>query len=141
MSEYLIQDTTLDAIADAINAKTGGSSAMTPAQMVTAIGNISTSNGIEFTLTNAYSSIATLRSAIQSVTGLTNFLVRSRDTAPNSGYFLYGGVYIPNMSGYRISSTSRRTSEDSIGSGSWESGSVTIAAGSNWIAWEVGDYE
>ena len=41
MAEYLIQDTTLDAIADAINAKTGGSSAMTPAQMVTEIGSIS----------------------------------------------------------------------------------------------------
>ena len=41
MAEYLIQDTTLDAIADAINAKTGGSSAMTPAEMVTAIGSIS----------------------------------------------------------------------------------------------------
>lgn len=41
MAEYLIQDTTLDAIADAINAKTGGSSAMTPAEMVTEIGSIS----------------------------------------------------------------------------------------------------
>lgn len=41
MAEYLIQDTTLDAIADAINAKTGGSAAMTPAEMVTAIGMIS----------------------------------------------------------------------------------------------------
>jgi len=41
MAEYLIQGTTLDAIADAINAKTGGSSAMTPAEMVTAIGSIS----------------------------------------------------------------------------------------------------
>ena len=40
MAEYLIQDTTLDAIADAINAKTGGSSAMTPAQMVEAIASI-----------------------------------------------------------------------------------------------------
>ena len=37
MAEYLIQSGTLDAIADAINAKTGGSSAMTPAQMATAI--------------------------------------------------------------------------------------------------------
>ena len=45
MAEYLIQDTTLDAIADAINAKTGGSSAMTPAQMVTAIGTISGGSG------------------------------------------------------------------------------------------------
>lgn len=41
MAEYLIQGETLDDIADAINAKTGGSSAMTPAQMVTAIGTIS----------------------------------------------------------------------------------------------------
>lgn len=52
MAEYLIQDTTLDAIADAINAKTGGSSAMTPAEMVTAIGSISGggSGGVEVTL-------------------------------------------------------------------------------------------
>ena len=40
MADYLIQESTLDAIADAINAKTGGSSAMTPAEMVTAIGNL-----------------------------------------------------------------------------------------------------
>lgn len=45
MSEFLIQSETLDAIADAINAKTGGTSAMTPAQMVTAIGNISGGGG------------------------------------------------------------------------------------------------
>ena len=41
MAEYLIQGETLDDIADAINAKTGGSSAMTPAQMVEAIASIS----------------------------------------------------------------------------------------------------
>ena len=41
MAEYLIQSETLNDIADAINAKTGGSSAMTPAQMVEAIGGIS----------------------------------------------------------------------------------------------------
>lgn len=46
MAEYLIQSETLDDIADAINAKTGGSSAMTPAQMVTAIGSISGGSGI-----------------------------------------------------------------------------------------------
>ena len=59
MAEYLIQDTTLDAIADAINAKTGGSSAMTPAEMVTEIGNIPTGGGgvSPFTLsaTSSYS--------------------------------------------------------------------------------------
>jgi len=41
MADYIIQGETLDDIAQAINAKTGGSSAMTPAQMVTAIGSIS----------------------------------------------------------------------------------------------------
>ena len=48
MADYLIQDTTLDAIADAINAKTGGSSAMTPAQMVTAIGTIAGGGGLQY---------------------------------------------------------------------------------------------
>lgn len=47
MAEYRIQGTTLDAIADAINAKTGGSSAMTPAEMVTEIGSISGGETIE----------------------------------------------------------------------------------------------
>ena len=56
MSNYLIQDTTLDAIADAINAKTGGSSAMTPAQMVTAIGSISGGGGMSWELIADYTS-------------------------------------------------------------------------------------
>jgi len=50
MAEYLIQSETLDDIADAINAKTGGSSAMTPAEMVTEIGNIPSGGGIEMGL-------------------------------------------------------------------------------------------
>ena len=41
MAEYLIQDSTLKDIADAIRAKTGGSSAMMPTEMATAIGTIS----------------------------------------------------------------------------------------------------
>lgn len=45
MAEYLIQGDTLDAIADAINAKTGGSSAMTPVEMVTAIAAIPSGGG------------------------------------------------------------------------------------------------
>jgi hypothetical protein len=45
MAEHLIQSETLDEIADAINAKTGGSAAMTPAEMVTAIGSISGGGG------------------------------------------------------------------------------------------------
>lgn len=47
MAEYLIQSETLDDIVDAINAKTGGSSAMTPAEMVTAIENIQTGGGYD----------------------------------------------------------------------------------------------
>lgn len=47
MSEYLIQDSTLTDIADAIRAKTGGSSAMTPDEMVTAIGSISGGGGTD----------------------------------------------------------------------------------------------
>ena len=40
MSEYLIQDTTLTAIAKAIREKTGGTDQMTPEQMATKISNI-----------------------------------------------------------------------------------------------------
>jgi hypothetical protein len=40
MAKYIIQDSTLTGIADAIRAKTGGSSAMTPAQMATEIAAI-----------------------------------------------------------------------------------------------------
>ena len=42
MSEYLIQDTSLTAIANAIRAKTGGAANLTPAQMATEISGIST---------------------------------------------------------------------------------------------------
>lgn len=45
MAEYLIQDTTLDAIADAIHAKSGAPTPMTPEQMVTEIGNIPSGGG------------------------------------------------------------------------------------------------
>jgi len=45
MAEYLIQDSTLTDIADAIRAKTGGSSAMTPAEMVTEIAAIPSGGG------------------------------------------------------------------------------------------------
>lgn len=58
MAEYLIQGETLDDIADAINAKTGGSSAMTPAEMVTAIEGIETGGG-EKTLTKLVEYVVT----------------------------------------------------------------------------------
>ena len=43
MANVIVDDTYLSDIADAIRAKTGGSDTFTPAQMATAIGNISTS--------------------------------------------------------------------------------------------------
>lgn len=58
MAEYLIQSETLDDIVDAINAKTGGSSAMTPAQMATAIGSISGGGGMSWELIADYTSDA-----------------------------------------------------------------------------------
>lgn len=42
MAEYLIQDTTLTGIADAIREKTGSTGALTPSRMVTEIANIET---------------------------------------------------------------------------------------------------
>lgn len=66
MADYIIQSETLDNIANAINAKTGGASAMTPAQMVTAIGSISggasITDGIVITArdANEYATAATL---------------------------------------------------------------------------------
>lgn len=45
MGTKTIQDSTLTDIADAIRSKTGGSSAMTPAEMVTEIGSIQTGGG------------------------------------------------------------------------------------------------
>jgi hypothetical protein len=45
MAEYLIQDTTLDAIADAIQAKSGAPTPMTPAEMVAEIAAIPSGGG------------------------------------------------------------------------------------------------
>lgn len=42
MSDYIIHDTTLTSIANAIRTKTGSNAQMTPSEMATAIGNIST---------------------------------------------------------------------------------------------------
>jgi len=90
MADYLIQDTTLDAIADAINAKTGGSSAMTPAEMVTAIGSISGGGGTdrlktaEVTLTQDYAisngTSASIMALCASAIGTTNYVVLQKST-------------------------------------------------------------
>lgn len=141
MADYLIQESTLDAIADAINAKTGGSSAMTPAQMVTAIGSISGGDDPEeVTLVNSYTTMPTVRTAIQTASGRTNFFCLSLDDVPESGYFLYGGVYIPSMLAGAIGSTRRRTTDGVIGVGGWDSGTANVPAGSKFNVWGVGNY-
>ena len=59
MADYLIQESTLDAIVRAINDKAGTQVTMTPAQMVTAISNIpSGSGGMSWELIADYTSDA-----------------------------------------------------------------------------------
>lgn len=96
MAEYLIQDTTLDAIADAINAKTGGSSAMTPAQMVTAIGSIS-GGGVEsvegtFTLAND-GAFPTITHNF-GTTKIAGFVVPHYTIAAHAGYKHYFSFFL-----------------------------------------------
>lgn len=66
MSSLIIQSGTLEDIADAIRAKTGGQSAMTPAEMITAIGTISggstsnitfTGNDLSYFLSSYYTAL------------------------------------------------------------------------------------
>jgi len=45
MATYTIQDSTLESIGDAIRSKTGGTSKMSPSQMVTAINNLDPGGG------------------------------------------------------------------------------------------------
>ena len=107
MAEYLIQDTTLDAIADAINAKTGGSSAMTPAEMATAIGSISGGGGelktVEVTLTQDYaqssSTSASVMALCASAVGTNNVLCylsggTSGKTNADMSTAFYGGFSV-----------------------------------------------
>ena len=103
MADYLIQDSTLDAIADAINAKTGGSAAMTPAQMVTAIGNIPSGGGggaptVTVTIAQAASTVTgtytALKDACVLAVGDVPFIARFRSgNLPN--YCLYELRYVP----------------------------------------------
>ena len=96
MADYIIQDSTLEDIADAIRAKTGGSSAMTPAQMVTAIGSISGS-GVEsvegtFTLTND-SSFPTITHNL-GTTKIAGFVVPHYTIVAHSGYKHYFSFFL-----------------------------------------------
>jgi len=90
MADYLIQDTTLDAIADAINAKTGGSSAMTPAEMVTEIGNIPSGGGsanTKITIVSPTSNITQFLALLPSGHETEGFTATAL-TKPQSGFYI-----------------------------------------------------
>jgi len=88
MAEYLIQGTTLDAIADAINAKTGGSPAMTPAQMVTAIGSISGgSQNTKITIVSAVTNVSGFIRLLPSGHESEGFTATALDK-PSSGFYI-----------------------------------------------------
>lgn len=89
MSTYFVQGSTMDAIAEAINHKAGTQAAMTPAQMVTAIGNIPSggSGNLQITiasnLTKPEQFIALLPSGHESEGFNATALNK-----PSSGYYL-----------------------------------------------------
>ena len=59
MSDYIIHDTTLTSIANAIRTKTGSNAQMTPSEMATAIGNISTGGGGGITFNDICNGVVT----------------------------------------------------------------------------------
>ena len=154
MAEYLIQDTTLDAIADAINAKTGGSSAMTPAEMVTAIGSISGGGGTaiqsgHFTPANADSIYSVVvDDAIASHPFVAIFSIDAEMTPENLGlveaiYFVPDPAYaIPSFATQIIFNSSATVFNNgctrSLTSGSWTPSTKTLTmsarGGSNFYA-------
>jgi len=106
MADYLIQDTTLDAIADAINAKTGGSSAMTPAEMVTEIGNIPSGGGsanTKITIVSPTSNITQFIALLPSGHETEGFTATAL-TKPESGFYLasFSGKVTPGTSDFAI---------------------------------------
>jgi len=129
MAEYLIQSETLDDIADAINAKTGGSSAMTPAEMVDAIGSISGGGGItpeyhEYVQAEAWTSDATGNAVTFCETYLNNgnglyraFVENNNGTyhAKRATLFRFSGsfYYIGNTNGTLYGSFTRNTNTTS----------------------------
>ena len=98
MADYLIQDTTLDAIANAINAKTGHTAPMTPVEMVSEIQSIPTGGG------------GSLPSVISKIDGGT-FTYASDSSATNNpiihslgekpkGYIVWSDYVMQNNTGF-----------------------------------------
>lgn len=142
MADYLIQDTTLDAIADAINAKTGGTAAMTPAEMVTEIGSIQTGTApFVFTVT-AEAALYTVRDAVLSATGYTDIIVENQAnaSAPATGFYFYGGIWSPHFPGRQIDTTSiKANGASNISLGSWAT-SAKFPAGTVLNVWPMPEF-
>lgn len=103
MAEYLIQSDTLDDIAQAINQKAGTQNSMTPAEMVTAIGNIPSGGGgvSPFTLSiasgysgqNPYDAFMLIINAVIAAIGDKPFFAWL--TTGNHAYEITYMLYIP----------------------------------------------
>ena len=109
MAWYRIAENVLDAIADAINAKTGGSSPMTPVEMVLEIQSIPTGGGgtdrlktAEVTLTQDYavspSTSTSVMALCESAIGTANYIVLQKSTTKteeeNLRAMFYGGIKV-----------------------------------------------
>jgi len=151
MSEYLIQGETLDDIADAINAKTGGSSAMTPAQMVTAIESISGGGGgaVEVTITSDLANTSTLPDIISAATGFSAWSATRKNGVYVQGQALllhaaYGKIQVPGKSTkVNIGSGSAVLyiggSSGAVSSSYWGVNGIGVLAGSVFEVLEVTD--
>lgn len=98
MAEYLIQDTTLDAIANAIHNKSGATVPMTPAEMATEIAAIPTGGG---SITPVIVTIATggtnnvITNQIRNAIGEQDFFaINLTETVPADSFHLFGGVIL-----------------------------------------------
>lgn len=93
MANVIVDDTYLSDIADAIRAKTGGSDTFTPAQMATAIGNIST-GGTSNTISEPLLRTAVLTNA----TAVGNLYLMWKGDIRNIMFSIHYGKYATSAS-------------------------------------------
>lgn len=97
MAEYIIQDSTLTAIADAIREKTGGTAVLTPAEMATMITGIETGgglpDGVSAIASGTFTPTSTITTSYSVEHGLGTtpdfFIVVASDTIPYGNAFMH----------------------------------------------------